>query len=322
MITLEDRQIGLGTFPFSGVFSPLTQEDAENIVTRFLDLGGHYIETAPIYPRNNVNMAQLIKKFNRQDLFIGTKCVLYLNDDGTTAASGTPENIRKQCLDELARLGVDYLDLLEAHITAPDVAPCVVAQTLNELKKEGLIRYTGASNSSPEDIISYVAGGSVDFIQNRYSIIHRAATESITDLCKKNNIKLNPYQVIERGQLINPSSSAGEWRDGDLRAKKSEYVGNVYERVHTWAIGTLGKIATSAGLSLEELSIRWVFSKPQVTLPVIGATKVWQIENNMKSGTNPLPTDILNAVDSAYNAFANEIQSLFGLSVEEFRGLV
>lgn len=322
MYSLENKQIGLGTFPFSGVFSPIKQEEAEEIVREFINLGGHYIETAPIYPRNNVNMASLIKKFQRSDLLIGTKCVLSLDSSGITISSGEPEDIRKQCLEEMQRLQVDYLDLLEAHVTATNVEPKVVAEVLNELKKEGLVRYIGASNASPADIVSYVEGGGLDFVQNRYSIIHRQPTESISDLCEKHNIRFNPYQVIERGQLINTDNSAGEWREGDLRAQKSEYVGDVYERVHTWAINTLGRIAKDAGITLEELSIRWVFSKKQVTLPVVGATKIWQIRKNMSVGTEALPEDVLNVVDNAYFSFSKEIQDVFGLSIEEFRGLV
>lgn len=322
MLSLDNRQIGLGTFPFSGVFSLITQEEAENVVKEFLDCGGHYIETAPIYPRNNVNMKTLISKFPREELLIGTKCVLYLDETGATASSGKPESIRKQCLDELHRLGIDYLDLLEAHVTASDVSPEVVAQVLNELKDEGIVRYIGASNSSPSDIISYANGGGIDYVQNRYSIIHRSPTESITDLCVKYDIKFNPYQIIERGQLINNNPSAGDWREGDLRAKKSEYVGDVYDRVHSWAIDTLGAIAHDAGLTLEDLAIRWVFSKPQVTMPVIGATKPWQVRSNLNAGTQPLPDDVLRAVDTAYSVFSNKIQSVFGLTVEEFRGLV
>ena len=193
---------------------------------------------------------------------------------------------------------------------------------LNELKKEGLVRYIGASNASPADVIDYVNGGEIDFIQNRYSIIHRLPTDDITDLCIKNNIKMNPYQIIERGQLIDTAPNAGEWREGDLRAKKSEYVGDVYDRVHTWVVDALSIIAREAGITLEELSIRWTFSNPQVTLPVIGATKIWQVKNNMKVSTTPLSSDILNEINDAYNSFALEIQNVFGLSVEEFRGLV
>lgn len=322
MHRLEERQIGLGTFPFSGVFSPITQQEAEAIVSEFLDLGGHYIETAPSYPRNNVNVGALIRKFPRQELLIGTKCVLTLDETGAMINTGKPENIRQQCLQEMQRLGVDYLDMLEAHYTATDVSCETVAQTLNELKKEGLVRYIGASNSSPADIDGYIAGGGIDFVQNRYSLIHRSPTENIAKRCAEHNIRFNPYQVIERGQLINRGPTAGAWRAGDLRTKKPEYTGDAYQCVHNWAMDILHTIAQEAGLSLETLCIRWTFSKPQVTLPVVGATKLWQLRANMASGTDPLPEDVLSAVDTACEIFAAKIQTETGLSVEQFRGLV
>lgn len=320
MYTLDTPQIGLGTFPFSGVFSPISQEDAEAITAAFLDLGGHYIETAPSYPRNNVNMGKLIARFPREELLVGTKCVLDLDENGAMYNTGRPENVRAQCLREMKRLGVDYLDLLEAHYTPADVEPKAVAQVLNELKKEGLVRYIGASNASEQDIASYVAGGGIDYVQNRYSIIHRSPTENIARICQENNIRFNPYQVIERGQL-NPQRSSQELRTGDLRLKKPEYVGDAYHRVRAWAMETLGTIASQAGLSMEALSIRWAFSKPQVTMPVVGATKLWQLRTNMAVGTQPLPRDVLEAVDKAYADFASEIEKTCGKSLEAFRGL-
>ena len=320
MYTLEDRQIGLGTFPFCGVFSPITQEEAESITAAFLDLGGHYIETAPSYPRNNVNMGALIAKFPRQELLVGTKCVLDLDKDGNMYNSGKPETVRQQVTRELQRLGVDYLDLLEAHYTPADVSCAVVAETLNELKKEGLVRFIGASNANVENIRDYVAGGGIDYVQNRYSILHRSPTESIAPICREHNIRFNPYQVIERGQLIDNSATGGAWREGDLRHKKPEYSGDVFSLVRSWASGTLGAIAKEAGLTLEALSIRWAFSKPQVCTPVIGATKLWQLKSNMAAGTEPLPMDVLTAVDAAYAAFCDKIQAEYGKSLEAFRG--
>ena len=319
---LTDCQIGLGTFPFSGVFSPVSQNEAEAIVKEFVEMGGHYIETAPIYPRENVDLPKIISLFSRDEIFIGTKCVLSLDENGVQYSSGKEEALRKQCISEIQRLGVEYLDLLEAHVTATDVSPAEVAKTLNCLKKEGLVRYIGASNASQEDMLGYIAGGGIDFVQNRYSVIHRRLTEDISAICKENGIRFNPYQVIERGQLNNISLDAGDWREGDLRAKKAEYVGDAYERVHNWVIETLGNIASDSGMNLTELSIRWVLSKDQVTIPVIGATKLWQIKQNMSVDALPLPDDVLLAVDNAYEAFSTEIRKLFGLSIEEFRGLM
>lgn len=321
-MSMMDKQIGLGTFPFSNVFSPMTQKDAEDVVKEFVTLGGHYIETAPSYPVNEVALSDIIKMFNRDDIYIGSKCVLGKDENGQNYTSGKPEEIRKQCIRELKRLQVEYLDLLEAHITPTDVDPAITMEALNELKKEGIVRYIGVSNATISDLKSYIKGGHFDFVQNRYSIIYRSPSENIMSFCEANNIHMNPYQVIERGQLVDITDKAGEWREGDLRAKKAEYVGDAYVRVHQWVVARLAAIAVNAGLTMEELSIRWVLSKKQISIPVIGATKTWQVKNNIMAGAKELSAEVVNDVDEAYFDFQNEIENLFGLSIEEFRGLV
>jgi len=206
-------------------------------------------------------------------------------------------------------------------VTPTDVPLAEVTGALSALREEGLVRYIGASNASRADVAEYLKGGPLDIIQNRYSIIHRNPTEEITKACQDSDIVFNPYQVIERGQLIDISSTAGSWGPNDLRASKAEYVGDAFERIHKWVVTELSSIATAADLSMASLSIRWTLSKPQVRIPVVGATKIWQIDSNLAGGTDPLPADVLSAVDQAYERFSDQIRSLFGLSVEEFRGL-
>ncbi len=317
---LTTRQVGLGTFPFSSVFSPVSQSDAYDITKSFIDRGGRYIETAPIYPRT-IDLSAILKDFPRDSYCVGTKCVLHLDADGKAVSSGAPESLRAQCISEISRLGVDYLDLLQTHVTPTDVSPDVAAAALSELRAEGLVRNIGVSNATASDLRSYLQGAKIDFVQNRYSVIYRTPTDAVVELCQGNGIRFNPYQVIERGQLINKDPDAGRWRKGDLRNNKAEYIGDAFDRVHRWALEALSGIADDAGITLEELCIRWVFSRPQSTLPVIGATKVWQVEKNMAVSTEPLSSDILEAINSSYNHFAREIRQHFGVSLEEFRGL-
>lgn len=315
------RQVGLGTFPFSGVFREIDQDQAESVVHRFLDLGGQYIETAPIYPRTAVDLPKILRSLPRESFLIGTKCVLHIDPEGNTASSGERGSIRKQCLNEIERLGVEHLDLLQAHITPEDVPPDVTSDALNELKSEGLVSKIGVSNATTHDLERYLSGGSIDFVQNRLSIVHRTPTQDISRICEANGIRLNPFQVIERGQLVDASSDAGKWREGDLRMTKAEYLGEVFRRVHAWAMSDLREIARQGDLSMEQLSIRWVFSQPQVTLPVVGASRPSQVESNMSGGTDPLPADVLSAIDQSYTDLAARTQELFGLSLEEYRGL-
>lgn len=321
MTQIMDKQIGLGTFSFSNVFSSVSQEMAEQIVKKFVELGGHYIETAPTYPVNTVDLSRIIKKFRREDLFIGTKCVFGINQQGKKVISGSREDIREQCFKEMDRLGINYIDLLEAHLTPSNATPYEVTETLYQLKREGVARFIGASNVSIKDIRLYNKRRSLDFIQNRYSIIHRSDIDPIMDYSIKKNIRFNPFQVIERGQLVNTENNSGEWRIGDIRAEKQEYTGDLYKKFHLWALEKLRAIANQAGMSLEELSIRWVFSNPLVTIPVIGATKVWQVEKNMQVGTNELPNDVLEAIEYEYHCLANEIFSKKGMSIEQYRGI-
>ena len=196
-----------------------------------------------------------------------------------------------------------------------------MAEALHQLKKEGLVRYIGAANVSISDLLSYNEGGDIDFVQNRYSIIHRQEITNILNEAINRDIRFNPYQLIERGQLISTSKNAGYWEKDDLRGNKNEYTGEAYRRIRKWVLNRLVNIAQQGGMSLEELAIRWTFSNPQVTLPVIGATKKQQVEKNMKAEPKPLPSDIMQAIEQEYKILEDEIYIEKGMSIEEYRGL-
>lgn len=314
----ERESIGLGTFPFSGVFSDVDQCEAERIVDRFLEAGGRYIETAPIYPRTSVSLKDILARYPRESFQVGTKCVLAQGPDGKPAPSGRPTAIRAQVEDEARRLGVDYLDVVATHITPPDVEPAVAVGELENLRTAGLVRHIGVSNSTLDDLKSYVDGARIELVQNRYSVIHRSEVDYLKGFCAGHGIYMNPYQVIERGQLIDRSR---ERRDGDLRESKSEYIGDADDRIRSWVTGELAPIAESAGLTLKGLVVRWSLSNDVVTLPVIGATTAAQLDETMKIALRPLPSDTYEAVESAFSRLEAQIRELFGVTVPEFRGL-
>lgn len=121
MYTLEAPQNGLGIY----LFSCISQEEAESIIAVFLDLGGHYVETAPSHLGCNVNTGSLISKSPREELLVGAKGVLNLDENGAMYHTGRPENVRVQCLRGMQRLGVEYLNLPEAHYIPVDMLEIV-----------------------------------------------------------------------------------------------------------------------------------------------------------------------------------------------------
>jgi aryl-alcohol dehydrogenase-like predicted oxidoreductase len=302
--------VGLGTFPFSGVFSPIDQGAALQVLERFLEAGGKYVETAPSYPVNTVDLGALLRDVGAE-VSVATKCVTSIGPDGGRLRSGKSEVVRAQCEAELKRLGVERLSLLQAHITPEDVDPAETCEAMNQLRGEGLVEFTGVSNVTLAQLNAFERGGPIDFVQNRMSLLHRP-DPSLVEYCTSSGIRLNPYQVIERGQLLGRSS---EYAEGDLRLTKAEYVGTANGTITRWVAETLAPLGTEEGLSLEQLSIGWVLAQPGVDVAVVGATAPDQAARN--ASVVALPERLVRLVDEAYE----ELVGSLGTDIQSFRGL-
>jgi aryl-alcohol dehydrogenase-like predicted oxidoreductase len=311
--------IGLGTFPFSGVFSPVDSSTVADILKSFFSGGGWYIETAPVYAPNGIDLGTLLKPYPRESFFLATKCVTGKDADGTTIRSGKASHIRGQLHTELRRLGVEHLDLLQLHIVPEDAGPEESFGTLLELQHEGFVRNIGVSNVHLSQLKSFAAVGSVDFVQNRFSYLHRSEHHEIQGFCEANGILLNPFQVIERGLLTdNPPLS---FREGDLRNSKYEYTGDVYHLIRSWVLSELKPIADSAGLSITTLALGWALAQPAIGVVPVGATRSGQISSNLTSAATPIPSDVRAEMEAAYTQLEATVRERVGLSLDEYRGL-
>lgn len=311
--------IGLGTFPLSGVFSPVEQSDANAVVAAFLDAGGSYIETAAVYPQDKLDLGAILAGFSRSDYFIATKCVTGRGPDGATVRSGRPEHIRQQCHDELRRLGVDNLDLLQLHTVPEDVPLEDAYSALVQLQEEGATRFIGASNVSIDHLGTLLAVGHVDYIQNRFSFLHRRQHQAIEEACVERGILLNPYQVIERGLLTDAPRAS--FPESDLRRSKYEYSGEVYLAMRTWVQGVLRDIAATHELSVLEVILGWTKLQPAVGVVPLGATTPLQSRQNLAAGAVDLPPEVEVQLAKAYDDLEADIRARVGLSIDEYRGL-
>jgi methylglyoxal reductase len=317
-LTGQIPDLGLGTFPFSGVFSPVTPAAASAILDAFRDAGGWYIETAPVYSPNAIPLGDLISRYPREDVFIATKCVTGKDHTGATIRSGKAAHLRNQCHSELQRLQVDYLDLLQLHTVPEDAAEEESFGTLSKLKDEGLVRNIGVSNVSVEQLQRFNTVAPVDMVQNRFSYLHRTNHRSIERYCAENGILLNPYQVIERGLLTDHSHET--FRDGDLRDTKFEYRGDVYHYMRAWVLDRIKPLASRSGSTVSHLAIGWALAQPSIGVIPLGATSPAQARSNMDA-PRALPTNIITEMDLAYEELEERVRERFGLTIDEYRGL-
>jgi aryl-alcohol dehydrogenase-like predicted oxidoreductase len=314
-------KIGLGTFPFSGVFSEISSEMAEKIVERFFDLGGTYVETAPVYAKNNISIGEILKEYPRESFYLATKCVTGQDEFGNKFRSGKQDILLQQCDTELKRLNMNYFDLLQSHAVAEDVPIEETARTLQLIKDKGIALEIGVSNVTLEQLKNYTEFCEVRFVQNRFSLIHQSANREIEKYCIEKDIKLNPYQLIERGLLTPHPTNNGDWRENDLRNTKHEYKGDAYFTIRNWVNSHLMPIASRYNMSLESLVLSWSCRQPQVELCVVGATNVSQVDNIIASGNYNANSDLLLEINATYDILSEEIKDRFNLTIEEFRGL-
>ena len=317
----ENPSIGLGTFPFGNVFSEISQEVAEEIVGTFIQLGGKYIETAPVYPRSKVVLSDILKKHPRESYFLSSKCVTDQDESGNKFRSGKRKHIISQCENELKRLGVDFLDMLQSHIVAQDATIKETATTMQYLKDNKHIKNIGVSNVNLEQLKEYCEYADVKFIQNRFSFLHQNTQIGLEDFCIQNNIFFNPFQVIERGLLTSHPTNDGKWRTGDLRHTKTEYSGEVYTFIRHWIEENLLPIAAKNDVSLETLIIAWTNYQPQTKLPVIGMTNTNQVRRLLEGLKFSITDNIVEEMNCKYELLTKLIKEKFDLTIEKYRGV-
>ncbi len=312
-------QIALGTFPFSGAFSRMSGGQIREVIETFIEGGGRCIDTAPLYP-NGIEVGQAIKSLPRKDLIISTKCVTGTDSLGQKVRSGAPIHIRNQVISEISRLGCDYIDLLQSHITPEDVPISDFLGAIEDLLSEGLIRHFGVSNVSEAQLKQLNATGRVEWVQNRLSLIHRSSYASIRSYCIENGIRMNPYQVIERGQLLSSCTLDGPLPSADTRTSKPEYRGDANDVVREWFRRTSAVASARFGAEADDLAVGWVLAQKSVQMCVIGATNPHQIKRflDVHAINN---TDLLDYLEKAYGSLQTNVLDIYGVSVEEFRGL-
>ena len=317
-MSLQLSKVGLGTFPFSNVFSPVSEETAHAIVSEHLKQGGDYIETAPSYPDAGVSLSRILSSFSRGSFKLGTKCVVGTKD-GERIISGKPDFLRRQVDSELARLSLDKLDLLQTHLTPSDETPANVAKTLQSFKEEGLVASIGVSNCNLADLKEYCSAAEIEWIQVRLSLIHRYEYDAISSFCMENGIKLNPFQVIERGQL--KPGSTGPRRAGDLRSSKQEYTGVADELVRHW-FSEVTEALEVRGVQGGSAAVAWALHRPAVGCAVLGATNVKQVEENWHGAEVSLSNADIALIDAAFDALEHKSVELHGQQLAVLRGVV
>jgi len=263
----------------------LEEEQAYPFVKRALDAGINFFDTADIYSLgvSEEVLGRTLRKFGakRENLVIATKIFNPMSDDPNDKGLS-----RKHIMDgidaSLRRLGMDYVDLYQIHRWDYATPIEETMEALHDVVKAGKARYIGASSMFAWQFTQaqYVADlhGWTRFVsmQNHYNLIYREEEREMIPCCIEQGVGLIPWSPMARGFFAgNRKRDAGV----SLRSQTDEYAKSMYYHDEDLAVAERAdEIAKARGVTASQIALAWVLSKPYITAPIIGSSKMEHLE--------------------------------------------
>jgi aryl-alcohol dehydrogenase-like predicted oxidoreductase len=294
----EVSVVGLGCNNFGG---RVDLERTRAVVDAALGAGITLLDTADIYGNKGGSESFLgeVLEGKRDRVVLATK--FGGNMDDGTEARGSRDYIRKACDASLQRLRTDYIDLYQYHTPDKQTPFAETFGALDELVREGKVRYVGHSNLEAAqveevDALAREHGWARPVsAQNRYSLLHRDPEDDLLPVCERLGLGVLPYFPLASGLLT------GKYRRGQPRPEGTRLADrdDLFDDETFDRLEALEAYADERGLTLLEVAIGGLLAQPAVGSVISGATKPEQVRSNAAAGEwQPSPDDVaaLNAL--------------------------
>lgn len=291
---------GLGTNNF-GLRMDLAQ--CETVLNTALDLGITLIDTADAYGDSEDKLGELLVG-RRDDVIIATKFAArpIAANGADWDARGSRRYIRKAVETSLRRLRTDWIDLYQYHRPDPHTPIEETLGALTELVREGKVRYLGHSNftgwqtADAEWIARTKYTERFISAQNNYSLMDRSIEADLVPALSQYGIGMLPFYPLANG-LLTGKYRRGEAAPAGSRIADPNRAGLLNDATFD-KVEALEHIAQQAGVSLLQLAMGWLASRPTVGSVIAGATKPEQVTANAAALTWQPTPDVLAAVDA------------------------
>lgn len=305
--------IGLGTWAIGGWMWGGTDE-AQSIaaIQASLEAGITLIDTAPAYGlgRSEEIVGKAIAG-RRDKAVIATKCGLVWHTqkgDHFFDQDGKPvhrylgrDSIIHEVEESLRRLSTDYIDLYITHWQDATTPMEETVAALEELKRAGKIRAIGASNVNRSELEQYIQTGTLDAIQERFSMIDREIEADLLPLTVANGVSMLSYSSLALGLLSGVIEPDRVFSGDDQRKDNPRFSAANRQKAKDFA-QVITPVAERHNASIAQIVIAWTLAQPGVTFALCGARNPVQALDNARAGTLRLTVDDLAAIDGAISA--------------------
>ena len=291
--------------PGSNAWS-LNEEQSQPFFRQALDAGINFFDTANVYSTGDSE--RLLGRFlkanaKREDVVIATKLNGVMRD-GPNGGGLSRKEIFFEIDESLRRLGTDYVDLYQIHRWDRATPIEETLEALNDVVRAGKARYLGASSMWAWQFSKalYLADrhGWSRFVtmQPHYNLLYREEEREMLPLCLDQGVGVIPWSPLARGKL------ARAWdAETTKRSETDAFAKSLYAKTaeaDKRVVDRLGELATARGVARAQIALAWLLTKPAVTAPIVGATKLHHLEDAVAAVSLKLTADEVASLEEPY----------------------
>ena len=285
----------------------LDEDASRPFIKRALELGINFFDTADMYSLgvSEEITGKLLKEFaSRQEIVLATK-VYFPIDKGPNGGGLSRKHIMEAIDNSLRRLGTEYVDLYQIHRWDYNTPIEETMEALHDVVRAGKALYIGASSmfawqfAKAQHTAESHGWTRFSAMQNHMNAVYREEEREMVPLRLDQGVGLLPWSTLARGFLA--CNRQRDAADPTSRAKSDQFAKEMYYQSEDFeVVDVVVSIAQERGVSPAQIALAWLLHKPGVAAPIIGATKMYQLEEAVESVDIALTTEEIARIEAPY----------------------
>jgi aryl-alcohol dehydrogenase-like predicted oxidoreductase len=307
---LRVSEAALGTMTFGDDWGwGAAKDESRKVYEAFREVGGNFVDTANLY--TNGTSESFLGEFmqgHRHSIVMATKYTNAVPGTDPNAAGNHRKSMMQAVEASLKRLGTDYIDLYWVHVWDQITPVEEVMRGLDDLVRQGKVLYVGISDApawwiAQANTLAHLRGWSPFIgLQIEYSLIERTVERELIPMAKALNLGLTAWAPLSNGVLTgkyhghrssDQSGEAGRMSNDMLKEFMPEQQRT--DRV----VAAVKTVSDEVGRSMAQVALAWLRYRPVPVIPIIGARKLSQLQDNLASFDLTLSADQLKTLDEA-----------------------
>jgi len=305
--------VGLGSWLTYG--GAVSRSETSQQVKAAFELGINFFDCANVYSKGKAEevLGQALRHFERASYVVATKAFFPMGD-GPNDKGLSRKHVIESCHHSLKRMGLDYIDLFQCHRADPEVPMYELVRAMDDLIRQGKILYWGVSEWSAEQIEDAVQTAySLNAMppvsnQPQYNMLVRNIEAAVIPASRKlglGQVVFSPLaQGVLTGKYLPNQPFPTDSRAADERQNRFLLGRNTMSQESLELVQRLKPIADGLGVTMAQLALAWCLRLPEISSVIVGATKVSQIEDNVKAAELKFDRDVWDKVEGVLTPVA------------------